>query len=344
MENIRLIDATLRDGMHAVSHQFTPDDMAAIAEAMNAAGIDTIEVGHGDGQGGSTYQYGFAKASDEDYLKAVSAVLTKTKLAILILPGIGTEPDMELGAKYGAKVVRIATHVTEADIGAQHIAFAKSLGLEAVGFLMMAHMAPVEKVVEQAKLFESYGSDMIYVTDSAGAMLPWQVAEKVAAVKAAVSVPVGFHGHNNLGLAIGNTVAAVRAGASSVDGCLCGLGAGSGNAQTEVLAAVFDRMNIETGIDLYKIMDVAEDVVHPRMHRPQVITKLGLSIGWAGVYGSFLLHSVRAGEKFGVDPRDILVELGRLKTVGGQEDLIIDVAARLAAEKKAKSRLAVSAE
>jgi 4-hydroxy 2-oxovalerate aldolase len=339
---IRIIDATLRDGMHAVSHQFSPDDMAAIATALNAAGVDTIEIGHGDGQGGSTYQYGFAKASDEDYLKAVSSVLTGSKLDILILPGIGTEPDIELGAKYGAKVVRIATHCTEADIGAQHIAFTKSLGMEAIGFLMMAHMAPVEKIVEQAKLFESYGADMVYVTDSAGAMLPWEVAEKVSAVKAAIAVPVGFHGHNNLGLAIGNTVAAVQAGASSVDGCLCGLGAGSGNAQTEVLAAVFDRMKVDTGIDLYKIMDAAEDEVLPRMHQPQAITKLGLSIGWAGVYGSFLLHSVRAGKKFGVDPRDILVELGRLKTVGGQEDLIIDVASRLAEEKEQKTHAALS--
>lgn len=339
MKKIRIIDATLRDGMHAVSHQFSPDDMAAIAAALDRAGVDTIEIGHGDGQGGSTFQYGFAKATDEDYLKAVSRVLTRTKLDILILPGIGTEPDIELGAKYGAKVARIATHVTEADIGAQHIAFAKSLGLEAVGFLMMAHMAPVGTVVEQAKLFEGYGADMVYVTDSAGAMLPAQVAEKIAAVKAAVSIPVGFHGHNNLGLAIGNTLAAVEAGAASVDGCLCGLGAGSGNAQTEVLAAVFDRMGIETGIDLYSVMDAAEDEARPRMHRPPVINKLGLSIGWAGVYGSFLLHAVRAAEKFNVDPRDILVELGRLKTVGGQEDLIIDVASRLAAEKNTDKKV-----
>ncbi|NLH80931.1 MAG: 4-hydroxy-2-oxovalerate aldolase [Phyllobacteriaceae bacterium] len=340
MAKIRIIDATLRDGMHAVGHRFTPEDMATIAAALDAAGVDTIEIGHGDGLGGSTFQYGFAVASDEDYLKAVSSVLTRTKLDILILPGIGTEPDIELGAKYGAKVARIATHVTEADIGAQHIAFSKKLGLEAVGFLMMAHMAPVETVVEQAKLFESYGADLVYVTDSAGAMLPWQVSEKIAAVKAAVSIPVGFHGHNNLGLAIANTIAAVQAGAGCVDGCLCGLGAGSGNAQTEVLAAVFDLMKIDTGIDLYAAMDAAEDLVRPRMRRPQAIDKLGLSIGWAGVYGSFLLHSIRAGERFGVDPRDILVELGRMKTVGGQEDLIIDVAAKLAAEKAKQHALA----
>jgi 4-hydroxy 2-oxovalerate aldolase len=330
MERIRIIDATLRDGMHAVSHQFSPEDMAAIAEGLDKAGVYAVEAGHGDGMGGSSYQYGFSKAMDEDYLKAVSAVLTGTKLDILILPGIGTRAELEMGAKYGAKVCRIATHVTEADIGMEYIHIAKSLGMEAVGFLMMAHMAPVETVVEQAKLFESYGADLVYVTDSAGAMLPWQVTEKVAAVKAAVSVPVGFHAHNNMGLAVGNTLAAIQAGASCVDGCLRGLAAGAGNAQTEVLAAALDRMSLETGVNLYALMDVAEDKVAPRMHRPQIIDKYSLSIGWAGVYGSFLLHALRAGEKFGVDPRDILVEMGHRKTVGGQEDLIVAVASELA--------------
>ncbi len=335
MKKIRIIDSTLRDGMHAVSHQFTPDDMAAIATAQNAAGLDTVEVGQGDGLGGSSFQYGFAVASDADYMKAVASVLTTTKMAVLLLPGIGTHKDLENAAKCGAKAVRIATHVTEADIAEQHIKIAKSLGMEAVTFLMMAHMAPTEKVVEQAKLFDEYGSDLIYVTDSAGALLPHQAAERVKAVKAAVSAPVAFHAHNNLGLAIANSLAAVEAGASCVDGCLCGLGAGAGNAQTEVLAAVFDRMGVATGINLYKAMDAAEDVVRPRMHRPQVISKLGLTIGWAGVYGSFMLHATRAGEKYGVDPRDILVEMGKRKTVGGQEDLIIDVAHELAAKKAA---------
>lgn len=330
MERIRIIDATLRDGMHAMSHQFSPEDMAAIAQGLDKAGVYAVEVGHGDGLGGSSYQYGFAKATDEDYLKAVSQVLTRSRLDILILPGIGTHVELELGAKYGAKVCRIATHVTEADIGEQHIRMAKSLGMEAVGFLMMAHMAPVEKVVEQAKLFESYGADMVYVTDSAGAMLPWQAAERVAAVKAAVSVPVGFHAHNNMGLAMGNTLAAIQAGAACVDGCLRGLGAGAGNSQTEVLAAALDRMGVETGVDLYALMDAAEDLVAPRMRRPQIIDKYSLCIGWAGVYGSFLLHALRAGEKFDVDARDILVELGRRKTVGGQEDLIVAVASTLA--------------
>jgi 4-hydroxy 2-oxovalerate aldolase len=332
MKKFRIIDSTLRDGMHAVSHKFTPDDMAAIAAALDAAGLDTVEIGHGDGLGGSSYQYGFAAATDVEYLKAVKSVLTKTKLAVLLLPGIGTHKDLEKAAKFGANTVRIATHVTEADIAEQHVQIAKSLGMEAICFLMMAHMSPTAKVVEQARLFDGYGADVIYVTDSAGALLPHQVKERIAAVKEAVSVPVGFHAHNNLGLAVGNTLAAVAAGASSADGCLCGLGAAAGNAQTEILAAVFDRMGIRTGVDLYKVMDAAEDVVQPRMHRPQVVGKLGLTTGWAGVYGSFMLHATRAGNKYGIDPRDILVELGRLKTVGGQEDLIIDVASRFARE------------
>ncbi len=334
MQKIRIIDATLRDGMHAVSHQFTPDDMAAIASGLDKAGVYAVEAGHGDGMGGSSFQYGFSNASDEDYLKALSSVLTRAKLDILILPGIGTEKDMELGAKYGASVCRIATHVTEADIAAQYIRIGKSLGMETVGFLMMAHMAPVETVVEQAKLFESYGADMVYVTDSAGALLPWQVAERITAVKDAISLPVGFHAHNNLGLAMGNTLAAIQAGASCVDGCLRGLGAGAGNTQTEVLAATLDRMGIDAGVDLYSLMDVAENEVAPRMRRPLAIDKYALSIGWAGVYGSFLLHALRAGEKYDVDPRDILVEMGRRKTVGGQEDLIVAVANELAKNKK----------
>lgn len=332
MKRIRIIDSTLRDGMHAVSHQFSPDDMAAIASAQNAAGIDTIEVGQGDGIGGSSFQYGFAKASDSEYFKAVASVLTTSRMAVLLIPGIGTHKDLENAAKCGATTVRVATHVTEADIAEQHVKIALHLGMEPIGFLMMAHMAPVEKVVEQGKLFESYGCGTVYVTDSAGALLPHQVAERVQGLKAATNIHIGFHAHNNLGLAVGNSLAALEAGADTIDGCLCGLGAAAGNAQTEILAAVFDRMGIETGIDLYKAMDAAEDVVRPRMHRPIVVDKLGLTTGWAGVYGSFMLHSIRAGERFGVDPRTILVELGRLKTVGGQEDLIIDVASKLAGQ------------
>ncbi|WP_366924359.1 4-hydroxy-2-oxovalerate aldolase [Metallumcola ferriviriculae] len=334
-KHIRIVDTTLRDGMHAVSHRFTPDDMAEIAAGLDAAGIDTIEIGHGDGLAGSSFQYGFAAATDEDYLKAVSGVLKNAKLDVLLLPGIGTMEELELAAKYNAKVARVATHVTEADIGEQHLKLAKELGMEAVGFLMMSHMVGVDKVVEQAKLFESYGADKIYVTDSAGAMTPKDVTARIKAVKEAVSVPIGHHAHNNLSLAVANTLAAVEAGADMVDGTCKGLGAGAGNTQTEVLVAVLDKLGYDTGIDLYKIMDVADDIVVPKMKRAQVIDKNSLSIGYAGVYGSFLLHSLRAAEKFQVDARDILVELGKRKTVGGQEDMIVDVAYELSQKQAA---------
>lgn len=331
---IRLIDSTLRDGMHAVSHQFTPDDMAEIAIALDEAGIDTVEVSHGDGIGGSSFQYGYATASDYAYLEKVSKVLKKTKLAVLLLPGIGTVQDLKVAAEYGAKVVRVATHVTEADIAAQHIQAAKDLGMEAIGFLMMVHMADVETIVQQARLFEEYGADAIYVTDSAGALLPSQIFERIKAVKNAIPLPIGHHAHNNMGLAVANSLAAVEAGADLIDVCTKGLGAAAGNAPMEVLNAVLLKAGYETGVDLFKAMDVADDVVVPKMHRPLSIDRNSLTIGYAGTYGSFLLHAIRASEKFGVDPRSILMEMGNRKTVGGQEDMIIDVAYQLSQQKK----------
>jgi len=333
MNKVRIIDSTLRDGMHAVSHQLTPEQMAIVAAKLDEAGVDTIEVGHGDGLGGSSFQYGFTKFPEVQYFKAVSQVLKKTKLAVLLIPGIGTVEDLELAMEYNVKTVRVATHVTEADAGEQHIKFAKKHGLEAIGFLMMSHMAPPEKVLEQAKLFESYGADTVYVTDSAGAMLPVDVTARIELLRRELSIPIGFHAHNNLGLAIGNTLAAIQTGATSVDGTVCGLGAGAGNAQLEALVAVLNKGGYTSGVDLYKLMDLSRDVVEGLMHRPQVINGDTLAIGYAGAYGSFLLHSRRAAEKFGVDARDILLELGRRKTVGGQEDMIIDVAIELANNK-----------
>jgi 4-hydroxy 2-oxovalerate aldolase len=329
MKQIRLIDVTLRDGMHAVSHQLSAEQMAQIAKRLDEAGVGTVEIGHGDGIGGSSLQYGFAKSTDREYFAAVSKALINCKLDALLIPGIGTIEDLKHAMEYGIHTVRVATHVTEADVSEQHIRFAKKNGLEAVGFLMMSHMASVEKVVEQAKLMESYGSDIVYVTDSAGAMIPDQVKAKIAAVSAAVQIPVGFHGHNNLGLGIGNTLAAIEAGATVVDGSVRGLGAGAGNTQLEVLVAVLNKMGYETGVDLYKLMDIGQELIDPIMHRPQIISNDALAIGYAGAYGSFLLHARRAAEKFGVDSRDILLELGRRGTVGGQEDLIIDVAIEL---------------
>ena len=333
MRKIRLIDTTLRDGMHAVSHQLTPSQMAGVAAGMDEAGVGTIELGHGDGLGGSSFQYGFSRATDREYLTAVGRVLKNAKMDVLLIPGIGTIEHLKEAMECGATTVRVATHVTEADVTEEHIHFAKRNGLETVGFLMMSHMASPEKIVEQAKKMESYGSDIIYVTDSAGAMVPDDVKARISAVKNVVAVPVGFHAHNNLGLAIGNTLAAIETGAEVVDGSVRGLGAGAGNAQLEVLVAVLAKMGYVTNVDLYKIMDVGEQLVEPLMHRPIVINNAALCIGYAGAYGSFLLHAYRAGEKFHVDPRDILIEMGRRKTVGGQEDMIIDVAIELAKQK-----------
>lgn len=327
---IHLVDTTLRDGSHAVSHEYTVEQIAAIAGGLDAAGIEYIEVTHGDGLAGSSFNYGWSLTSEEDMLVAAAKAIKNGKLTVLLLPGIATVENLEHAARCGAKAVRVATHVTEADIGEQHIGIAKKLGLQAFGFLMMSHMAPPEKVVEQAKLFESYGADIIYVADSAGAMLPEDVKARVGAVVEAVKVPVGFHAHNNLSLATANSLAALEVGASFLDGTCRGLGAGAGNTQIEVLVGVLAKAGYQSSVDFYKIMDVAEDRVEPVMHRPQVVRNAPLMLGYAGVYSSFLLHTYRAAEKFQLDPRDILAELGRRRMVGGQEDMIVDVAYKLA--------------
>ena len=333
---IKIVDSTLRDGMHAVAHQFTPEQVAAIAQGLDEAGVEYIEVTHGDGLAGASYNYGWDFASDEVRLKAAQQVIKNGKLTVLLLPGIGTREDLEMAAECGAKAVRVATHVTEADIAEQHIRIARKMGLETFGFLMMSHMVPPAKVAEQAKLFCEYGADGVYIADSAGYMVPNDVKERVEAVVSAVPVPVGFHAHQNLTLAVANSLAAIEAGASFIDACCRGLGAGAGNTQTEVIVGILKRMGIETGIDFYKIMDVAENIVEPLMHRPQVVRTAPLMLGYAGVYSSFLLHTYRAAEKFGIEPRDILVELGKRKMVGGQEDMIIDVAYQLSRQRENK--------
>lgn len=334
--HVRIMDTTLRDGSHAVAHQFTPEQVAAVASGLDAAGVEVIEVSHGDGLGGSSIQYGPSAYPEAELLKAASGAIKRGKLAVLHLPGIGIKDDLEMAASCGAQVARICTHVTEADICQQHIGVARKLGMEAVAFLMMAHMVSPQKLVEQAKLMESYGADAVYVTDSAGAMTPNEVKERVAAVRAAINCAIGHHAHNNLGLSVANSLAAIEAGATCIDGSTCGLGAGAGNTPTEVLVAALDKLGYETGIDVYKIMDVAEDVVRPIMRRPQVIDRSSLSLGYFGVYSSFLLHTERAAQRFGVDARDILAELGRRRVVGGQEDMIVDVAVELA--EKARQR------
>ncbi len=328
-ERIRIVDTTLRDGSHAVKHQFTLEDVKSIALALDQAGVYGIEVSHGDGLAGSSIQYGWALYSDEARLSAANKVVKNNKIAVLLLPGIGTREDLQRAIERGAKIARIATHVTEADISEQHIKMSKDMGLEVMTFLMLSHMESPSKVLEQAKLMESYGADVVYVVDSAGAMLPDDARARVGILKEHLSVAVGFHAHNNLGLAIGNTLAAIQEGATVVDGTLCGLGAGAGNAATEVLVAALDKLGCKTSIDLYQIMDAAEHIMRPRMPRPQIIDRASLVLGYAGVYSSFLLHTYKAAERFNVEPLDILVELGRRKVVGGQEDMIIDVAYEL---------------
>ncbi|MEN6340155.1 MAG: 4-hydroxy-2-oxovalerate aldolase [Clostridiaceae bacterium] len=323
---LTIVDSTLRDGSHAVRHSFTQEQTRLIAGLLDNCGVPIIEVSHGDGLGGSSYTYGFSKEDPFSLISAAADSVKRARIAVLLLPGIGTIADLTRAKDNGASVVRVATHVTEADISAQHIGAAKSLGMMAVGFLMMTHMLDPEGIAEQAKKMESYGADYINLADSAGALLPEQVKARVQAVRAAVSIPVGFHAHNNLSLAVANSLAAIEAGAGYIDATLRGLGAGAGNTQIEVLTGVLQRKGIETGLDFYGLIDASEQAVAPIMRRPQVVDGGSLMLGYAGVYSSFLLHVYAAAQKFALEPRDILVELGKRKMVGGQEDLIIDVA------------------
>jgi 4-hydroxy 2-oxovalerate aldolase len=326
----RITDSSLRDGSHPMRHQFTRAQVRAVAQALDEAGVPVIEVTHGDGLAGSSIQYGFSRTSEMELIAEAASVCRQAKIGALLLPGIGTLTELKEAVANGIRVVRIATQCTEADISEEHFEIAKKLGLEAIGFLMMAHLRPPEVLVEQAKLMESYGADCVYIVDSAGAMLPHDASARVKALKEALTIQVGFHAHNNLGLAIGNSLAALEAGADQLDGCLRGLGAGAGNAPTELLAAVLEKMGLNPGLDVYKLMDAAEYVIAPMMPYQPIPNRDAISIGYAGVYSTFLLHAQRAGERYGVDPRDILTELGRRQAVAGQEDWILDVALELA--------------
>ncbi|MGE7907474.1 4-hydroxy-2-oxovalerate aldolase [Peribacillus sp. NPDC094092] len=330
---IQITEVSLRDGSHVVRHQFTKEQVRNVARALDDAGMHYIEVSHGDGLGGSTLQYGKSLVNEMTLIEAAADECKQATVAVLLIPGIGTVHELKEAHKLGAGLVRVATHVTEADVSAQHIQKARDLGMETFGFLMMSHSAPVEKLVEKAKLMESYGAQGVYITDSAGALLPHEVRERVKALRESLEVEVGFHAHNNLSLAVANTLVAIEEGATRIDGSVRCLGAGAGNTQTEALLAVLNRMGMDTGIDLYKMMDLAEDVVGPILPGSQEIRKGSLVMGYAGVYSSFLLHAERAGKRFGLDPRDILMELGRRKAVGGQEDMILDVAAELSKTK-----------
>ncbi len=327
-------DVTLRDGMHALAHQYTVEQMQGIARKLDAAGVDIIEVTHGDGLSGSSFNYGFPAHDDLEYIRGVAEVVEKAKIAALLLPGIGTIEDMTRAREAGVDTIRVATHCTEADIAAQHIAEAKRLGFDTVGFLMMSHMISANELLEQGKLMESYGADCVYITDSAGALLMDETRERVRTFRNELNCEIGFHNHNNLGLGVANSVIAIEEGVDRIDASLAGMGAGAGNTPLEVLAAVLMRMGIETGLDLYPLIDGADHLVRPLQKRPVQTDGNALMLGYAGVYSSFLLHTERAAERFGVDSRDILIELGQRRMVGGQEDMIVDVAVDLLERRK----------
>ncbi len=337
-KQVTLHDMSLRDGMHAKRHQISLQQMQAVAGGLDAAGMPLIEVTHGDGLGGASVNYGFPAHSDEEYLKAVIPAMKRAKVSALLLPGIGTVEHLRMAYDLGVSTIRVATHCTEADVSEQHIGLAAKMGLDTVGFLMMAHMVSADKILEQAKLMVSYGANCLYCTDSAGYMLPDEVTEKIGLLRAELpaNVEIGFHGHHNMGMAIANSLAAIEAGAVRIDGSVAGLGAGAGNTPLEVFCAVLDRMGANTGIDLYQIMDVAEDLVVPMMDQSIRVDRDALTLGWAGVYSSFLLFAQRAEAKYGIQARDILVELGRRGTVGGQEDMIEDLALTMAKERGLK--------
>lgn len=326
---------SLRDGMHAKQHQISLDEMVNIATAMDDAGIPLIEVTHGDGLGGASVNYGFPAHSDEEYLQAVIPKMKQAKISALLLPGIGTVDHLKMAKDLGVSTIRVATHCTEADVSEQHIGMARKMDMDTVGFLMMAHMASPEKILEQAKLMVSYGANCIYATDSAGYMLPADVTARIGLLKQELpaDIEIGFHGHHNLAMSIANSLAAIEAGANRIDGSVAGLGAGAGNTPLEVFCAVLDRMEVQTGVDLYKIMDVAEDLIVPLMDQVIRVDRDALTLGYAGVYSSFLLFAQRAEKKYGVPARDLLVELGKRGTVGGQEDMIEDLALSLAKER-----------
>jgi 4-hydroxy 2-oxovalerate aldolase len=333
---VRITDTTLRDGSHAMAHQFTCEQVRATVHALDAAGVAVIEVTHGDGLGGSSFNYGFSREDELELIKAGVEEATQAAIAVLLVPGIGTMDDLRGARAAGAAVARIATHCTEADVSIQHFGLARDLGMETVGFLMMAHRTSAAELARQARIMVDAGAQCVYCVDSAGALVLSDAQERVRAMVAEIGAEaeVGFHGHQNLSLGVANSVLAFQHGARQIDGALCALGAGAGNSPTEVLAATFDHLGVYTGVDVGGVLAAAEEVVRPFLPRWPKMDRTAIVQGWAGVYSSFLLHAERAAERYGVPAHEILQRVGELGYVGGQEDMIIDVALQLQQERE----------
>jgi 4-hydroxy 2-oxovalerate aldolase len=332
--SVRITDSCLRDGSHAVRHQLSTDQVRAVVSALDHAGVPVLEVAHGDGLGGSSFTYGFSRTPERELIATAVATAKQARIAALLLPGIGTAEDIHAVAELGVSIIRIATHCSEADISVQHFRIARELGLETVGFLMMSHSQPPQVLAEQARIMAGAGCQCVYVVDSAGALVPPAVTERVDAIRAALEpadTEVGFHGHENLACGVANTLAAIDAGARQVDGSTRRMGAGAGNTPTEALVAVLEKMKIDTGVDVTRIADAAEDVVRPIMDKDCVLDRMSLMLGYAGVYSSFLEHARRAAEQYGVSGTTVLRICGERGLVGGQEDLIGEIAYELAA-------------
>jgi 4-hydroxy 2-oxovalerate aldolase len=331
--DVRLTDSCLRDGSHAVAHRLTPEQVTDVVTGLDAAGVPVLEVAHGDGLGGSSFTYGFSAHPERVLVAAAVAAARRAKIASLLLPGVGTADDLRAVADLGVAVARIATHCTEADIADEHFHIARELGMETVGFLMMSHSQPPETLARSARRMVDAGAQCVYVVDSAGALIPREAAHRIAAVAAELgdAAQVGFHGHENLACGVANTLAAIDAGAVQVDASTRRMGAGAGNTPTEALAAVLEKQGVVTGLDVVALFDVAEDVVRPIMMADCTLDRMALVLGYAGVYSSFLKHAERVGGRFGISGSDILLEAGRRSLVGGQEDLLGEIAAGLVA-------------